>query len=211
MTRTLTIMEIIMSMEQQKSFIARIRCDDTKMKFFDQMLPNSAGQGNILTSAHRFSDITGQMVRVHRRNDGAGRTRSDDMVVYFGCHGDYYNIQVRSEAWFGKYLSKNNFGVLGAFPGAGGNTTSFNLLNLDQQIITLDDIKKNDVTVYLKARHAGTIKRHLIDSPKMYAYSDEVGEGVTFSLKVLERDVPYPTSSSPYPLFIEARDQSDDD
>jgi hypothetical protein len=211
MTRTLTIMEIIMSTEQQRSFIACIRCDNTKMKFFDQMLANGAGKGNLLTSAHRFSDITGQMVRVHRRNDSTGRTRSDEMVVYLHCYDDYYNIQIRSEAHFGKYLSKNNYGVLGAFPGAGGNTTSFNLLNLEQEIITLDDLKKNEATVYLKARNAGTIKRHLIDSPKMYAYSDEIGENVTFTLKILERDVPQPTSSNPYPLFIEARDQSDDD
>ncbi|WP_129586981.1 hypothetical protein [Pseudomonas frederiksbergensis] len=200
-----------MSTEQERSFIACIRCDETKMKFFDQMLSSSAGQDNLLTTFHRYSETTKKMVRAQRAQDVNTRTRSDEMIVYFRCHGDYYNIQIRSEAYFGKYFSKNNVGILGAFPGAGGDTTSFNLLNLDQGIITLDDLKTNDATVYLKARHAGTVKRQLIQNPKIYCYGDQSGDTVTFNLRILERNVPYPTRAEPYPLYIEPRPHSDDD
>ncbi|MBZ9783995.1 hypothetical protein K9857_20890 [Pseudomonas sp. REP124] len=198
-----------MSTDQKRSFIARIRCDDTPMKFFGQMLGNNATQANLLTTAHRYSEIGKSMVRVHKINKAVGLTRSDEMIVYFCCYDDYYNIQIRSEAYLGKYLSKNPHGLLGAFVGAGGSTTSFNLLNMDQDIITLDDLKKDEARVYLKARNADTVKRHLIESPKVYAYTDHVGDPVTFNLKILERDVPYPTGSTPYPLFIDPREQLD--
>lgn len=198
-----------MNTDQKKSFIARIRCDDTPMKFFEQMLGSSAGQGNLLTTSHRYSNLSQRMVQAHRANNAAVLTRSDEMVVYFRCYDDYYNIQIRSEGYLGKYFSKNPHGLLGAFAGAAGNTTSFNLLNMDHEIITLDDLKKDEATVYLKARNADTIKRHLIENLKVYAYTDQVGEPVTFKLKILERDVPYPTGSTAYPLFIDPRDQDD--
>ncbi|NUT76935.1 hypothetical protein HNO86_17995 [Pseudomonas sp. C1C7] len=200
-----------MSTDQKRSFIARIRCDDTPMKFFEQMLGNSAGQGNLLTTSHRYSNLSQRMVRAHRTYDRTVRHRSSEMVVYFRCYDDYYNIQIRSEAYLGKYFSKNPHGLLGAFAGAGGNTTSFNLLNMDHDIITLDDLKKDKATVYLKARNADIIKRHVVENLKLYAYTDQVGEPVTFTLKILERDAPYQTGSTPYPLFIEPRIQDDDE
>ena len=199
-----------MSTDQKRSFIARIRCDNTPMKFFQQLLGNSAPQGNLLTTAHRYSDLTKRMVRVHKPINPTVLTRSDEMIVYFRCYDDYYNIQIRSEGYLGKYLSKNPQGLLGAFAGAGGSTTSFNLLNLDQDIITLDDLKKDEATVYLKARNAGTVKRHLIEDPKVYAYTDKLGEPVAFNLQILERDVPYPIDSTPYLLFIEPKYQDEE-
>lgn len=200
-----------MSTEQERSFIACIRCDDTTMKFFEQMISNSASQGNLLTTSHRYSETTRKMVRTQRARDVDTRTRSDEMVVYFRCYDDYYNIQVRSEAYFGNYWSKNSTGVLGAFPAAGSQTTSFNLLNTDGNIITLDDLKTNDATVSLKARNAGTIKRQLMQNPKLYGYGDKTGDAVTFNLRILERNVDYPSSTAPYALYIEPRPQLDDD
>ncbi|AWY38792.1 hypothetical protein DKY63_02250 [Pseudomonas putida] len=199
-----------MSTDQKRSFIARIRCDNTPMVFFQQMLGSSARQGNLLTTTHRYSDLVKKMVRVHKSHNATVPIRSDEMIVYFRCYDDYYNIQIRSEGYLGKYFSKNPHGLLGAFAGAGGSTTSFNLLNLNQGIITLDDLKKDEAMVYLKARNAGTIKRHLMEDPKVYAYTDQLGAPVTFNLKILERDVPYPTGSTPYLLFIEPREQDDD-
>ncbi|WP_460125450.1 hypothetical protein [Pseudomonas sp. S2_C03] len=200
-----------MSTEQERSFIASIRCNNVMMKFFDQMLKVPADQGNLLTTAHRYSATTQAMVQVHRGRDETVRTRSEEMIVYFRCYDDYYNIQIRSEAYLGKYLSKDNNGLLGAFPAAGGKTTSFNLLNNEKQIITLDNLANNQATVYLKARNAGVIKRQLMQQPKLYSYGDQSGDSLAFNLTILERNVPYPTSGEPYPLFIEPRPQSDDD
>lgn len=199
-----------MSARQERSFIARIQCDGTTMKFFEQMLSGSTSQGNLLTTSHRYSETTKEMVRVRPGRDTSVRTRFDEMVVYFDCYDDYYNIEIRSEAYFGKYLSKNSNGILGAFPAAGGDTTSFNLLNANQDIITLDDLKNNEATVYLKARNAGMIKRQLMQSPKLYSYGDQSGQSVSFNLRILERNVSRPTGSEPYPLYIEPRGRDDD-
>ncbi|MHC8367047.1 hypothetical protein ACYZT9_14660 [Pseudomonas sp. ZT5P21] len=181
------------------------------MKFFNQMLSVGASQAHLLTTSHRYSDTSNNMVRVHSGRDSTVRTRSKEMVVYFDCYDDYYNIQIRSEAFLGKYLSKNSGGALGAFPAAGGDTTSFNLLNANQDIITLDDLKTDDATVYLKARNAGTIKRQLLQNPKLYSYGDHSGELLKFNLKILERNIPRPTSSEPYPLYIEPKPGQEDD
>lgn len=199
-----------MSTEQERSFIACIRCDETKMKLFEQMLTSSTGQDNLLTTNHRYSERSKQMVRVQTARP-VTRTRSDDMIVYFRCYDDYYNIQILSEAYFGKYFSKNGSGILGAFPAAGANTTSFNLLNSSQDIITLDDLNTNEASVYLKARNAGTVKRQLMQNPKLYCYGDKSGESVKFNLRILERNVDYQTRTDPYALYIDPIPQSDDD
>lgn len=212
-----------MSTKQEKSFIACIRCDGASMKLFDQMLSSDwfetgllregrlADKGNLLTTNHRYSKLNDNMVQVHRARDPYTRTRSDEMIVYFECHEDYYNIQIRSEAHLGKYFSKNSTGILGAFPGANGETTSYNLLSSDQRILTLDDLTTDEVTVYLKARNAGLIKRQLIQDPKIYCYGDQSGDLVKFNLKILERNVPHPTSTEPYPLYVEPRPRPEDD
>ncbi|MCW8278881.1 hypothetical protein IMF27_28005 [Pseudomonas sp. PCH199] len=199
-----------MSTEQERSFIACIRCDDAKMKFFDEMPSRSAGQGNLLTSYHHYSEISKGMVKIQRALP-ATRTRSDEMIAFFDCYDDYYNIQILSEAYLGKYLSKNTNGILGAFPAAGGDTTSFNLLNANQDIITLDDLKTDTVSVYLKARNTGMVKRQLMQNPNLYCFGDQSGESVKFTLSILERNVPLRTISEPYPLYIEPRLQDDDE
>ena len=208
-----------MSTGQEKSFIARIRCDGATIGFFGQMLRAElregrlVGKGQLLTTWHTYSEVDKKMVKFNKNRDPYTRTLSHDMIVYFRCYEDYYNIQIRSQAYCGLYFSKNADGILGAFAGAGGKTTSFNLLNADQSIITLDDIQTKDVTVYLKARNAGLIKRQLLQRPKIYHYGDQTGDLVSFNLEILERNVPYPTSSEPYLYYLEAllSDDEDDD
>lgn len=131
-----------MSTEQERSFIASIRCEQTTMKFFGQMFANANVTSNLLTTHHQYSQTSEKMIQVRKKRDITARTLSDDIIVYFRCYDDYYNIQVRSQPFLGQYLSKDYESMLGAFPGAGGSTTSFNLLNLDHEIITLDDIDK---------------------------------------------------------------------
>ncbi|HEF4760046.1 TPA: hypothetical protein SAN82_002476 [Pseudomonas putida] len=199
-----------MSTRQQKSFIACIRCDDAKMKFFNEMPVRRAGQENLLTTYHYYSETSKRMVQIQRASP-ATRTRSDELIVFFDCYDDYYNIQIRSETYLGKYLSKDSNGILGAFPAAGGDTTSFNLLNANQDIITLDDLKNDVASVYLKARNAGMVKRQLMQNPTLYCFGDQSGEPVKFTLSILERNVPNRPVSEPYPLYIEPRPQDDDD
>ncbi|MEX3777005.1 hypothetical protein [Pseudomonas sp. MYb118] len=200
-----------MSTEQQLSFIAAIRCDDTTMKFFEQMQAVPEGQGNLLTTNHQYSTTTRKMVRVHKARNVHERTRSDEMVVYFNRHDDHYALQVRSDKFLGKYLIKTSNGLLGATTGAGSDTTLFNLLNNEQQVITLDDLQNTHASVYLQVRNSGVIKRQHMQEPRLYCYGDGSGESVKFNLRILERNVLQPTGNEPYPLFIEPITESDED
>lgn len=162
-----------MSTEQEKSFIARIRCGAAKLGFIRGWL--SGNEPNLLTTSDD----------------------NDDLIAYFRCYEDYYNIQVRSAACFGNFISKNSNGNLAACLPAGGNTTSYNLLDTHQRIITLDSIQGDEAIIYLKARSASTIK--LEETPAYEWFSgDPHGNVVQFELKILERNVPYPTSNEPY-------------
>lgn len=183
-----------MDIDQKRSFIARIRCNETPMTFFDQHPDTEQlkGKGNLLTTPHAHSETTDDMLR-YRTISG-----NKDMTAYFRCYDDYYNIQIRSTAYFSYFFSKNPHGIIGAFPPAGGNTTSFNLLNANLQIVTLDDIETNQVSVFLKARNAGTINRQLMRNPHIYSYGDHAGTAAKFNLTILERNVPYPTGATPY-------------
>jgi len=204
-----------MSTEQERSFIARIRFDYSMMLFFDQMLPRECfessefstgklpGLGNLLTTAHIYDQRSNRMRSFDGEVSRSVRARSKHMIVYFRCIDDYYNIQIRSEAYLGKYLSQHTNGSLGAFPEDGNNTTSFNLLNAHHDIITLDDLQSDKAVVFLKVRNAGTVNRQLMQDPKIYHYSDQPGESVEFNLTILERNVPSPTSTEPYPLYLE--------
>ncbi|MDT3314561.1 hypothetical protein QZR14_24650 [Pseudomonas sp. rhizo66] len=183
-----------MSNNQENSFIAKITCNDAQITFFDQhpAAEELSGSGNLLTTPHAYSRL---QFMARYQNNGAP---IPDVVAYFRCYGDYYNIQIRSSLYFGHFFSKNNVRILGAFPPAGGNTTSFNLLNNEHKIITLNNLQDNQATVYLKARNAGVINRQLREDPHVYTYGDAPGESVTFKLDILERNVDYPTSSVPY-------------
>jgi hypothetical protein len=183
-----------MSTDIEKSFIARIACSETRMTFFDKH-PDAnqlTEAGHLLTTAHGYSRL--QIMSRYYSND----TNNTHIIAYFRCYGDYYNIQIRSKQHFRKFFSKNDDRILGAFPAAGGDTTSFNLLDTDRQLVTLDDLKGSHAVVYLRARNAGIINRQLRKNPYVYTYGDAPGDSVTFNLEILERNVDYPTSTEPY-------------
>ena len=128
-----------------------------------------------------------------------GRRKMKTMVVHFKCYDDYYNIQIVSEAYYQKYFSKDGQGVLGAYPAAGGDTTSFNLLNGNHQIITLEDLNSSQAALHLKARNAGIIKKEIWRDPAYSTcFTDKSGDIATFELDILERHVATPERSTPY-------------
>jgi hypothetical protein len=186
--------ENIMSTNVEKSFIARIACSETRMTYFDQHpgADELKGSGHLLTTAHAYSRLN-QMMRYYNN-----ATNNIHIVAYFRCYDDYYTIQIRSSQYFGNFFSKNADRILGAFPPAGGDTTSFNLFNSNSELVTLDNLQGSHATVYLRARNAGFINRQLREDPYVYTYGDAPGDPVTFNLEILERNVDYPTSTVPY-------------
>ena len=190
-----------MTKDQERSFIARITYDGVDMTFFDQILSSnrfvfdgksSPAPPNIVTTFEAYNPVTREMVHV-------GRKRTTTMVIHFQCYGDYYNLQILSEAYYKKYFSKGEQGVLGAYPAAGGDTTSFNLLNASHDIITLDDLSDDNPSIYLKARNAGIIRKDIWREPAYSScFTDTSGKIVAFKLDILERQAASPQHPTPY-------------
>lgn len=204
-----------MSTEQQKSFIAAIRCDDAGMTLFGQWLESSwfnntlANQQNRLTTRHRYSRL-GKMVTARKARPQT-RTKSQDMFVYFQSHGDCYTLQILSEIGHGKYIGKDRDGCLAALTSA-DNATSFHLLNASDSIVTLDQLPSRQASIALKVRNAGTVNRQYRSNPHVYSYADKSGDSVKFNLTILERNVSQPTGNTPYVVWIEPlrSDENDD-
>ncbi|MHA6130186.1 hypothetical protein ACX3YD_29080 [Pseudomonas fluorescens group sp. PF-1] len=190
-----------MTKDQERSFIARITCAGINMTFFDELLSpghfqfngrSSPLPPNIVSTFEAYDPATQTMLPV-------GRRKMKTMVVHFKCYDDYYNIQIVSEAYYQKYFSKDGQGVLGAYPAAGGDTTSFNLLSGNHQIITLDDLNSSQAALHLKARNAGIIKKEIWRDPAYSTcFTDKSGDIATFELDILERHVATPERSTPY-------------
>lgn len=190
-----------MTKDQERSFIARITCAGINMTFFDELMSpgyfefngrSSPIPPNIVSTFEAYDPVTQTMRPV-------GRRKMKTMVVHFKCYDDYYNIQIVSEAYYQKYFSKDGQGVLGAYPAAGGDTTSFNLLSGNHQIITLDDLNSSQAALHLKARNAGIIKKEIWRDPAYSTcFTDKSGDIATFELDILERHVSTPERSTPY-------------
>jgi len=171
-----------MDRDQQRSFIARLTCDGMNLTYFD----------NIITTFEVFNRHTGKMRRTANNNTTA-------IVVHFRCYDDYYNLQILSEPFYLKYFSKNPDGILGAFPAAGGDTTSYNMLDGDHDLITLDDFAPDTSRVYLKARNARLIRKSILPEPILKScFTDTEGDVVEFRLEILETQVGVPSSAMPY-------------
>lgn len=191
-----------MNKDQERSFIARLTCEGINMTFFEKVLSDGYFQQDneegphkhIITTAEAYNPMTKRMERL-----GFSKNNKIGIVVHFRCHDDYYNLQILSEPYYNKYFSKSTLGFLGALPAAGGDTTSFNLLNDSFKIVTLDDFNSDNPTIYLQARNAGVIKKTLWGGRvNRYCFHDRPGHQVLFKLQILERNVATPQSTTPY-------------
>jgi hypothetical protein len=185
-----------MNTNDERSFIARLTCDGSPITFLQElMLPallnSEALPKNIITAQNDYrrapkfvrDPFTNQMVPV-----GNSIPTKATVVVHFECYDDYYNMKIVGNPYDQKYISKNDKGVLAALPPAGGNTTSFNLLDADYNIITLDDLSSDTSTVYLKARHAGVIRKQTHTNTDRYStFNDRSGDIVKLGLNILKR------------------------
>jgi hypothetical protein len=191
-----------MSNDQEKSFIARLTCEGISMTFFEKVLSDGyfqqddedAPNKHIITTAEAYNPLTQRMELL-----GFTSKNKLGIVVHFRYYDDHYNLQILSEPYYNNYFSTSTQGFLGALPAAGGDTTSFNLLNDSFKIVTLDDFDSDNLTVYLQARNAGLIKKSLWGGQvNRYCFHDQMGHQVSFKLQILERNVATPQSTTPY-------------
>jgi hypothetical protein len=194
-----------MSENQQRSFTAKIKCNALRMTFFEKiyhraylkehpaLFANTIATRNDSWSRPYYDTNNlgpGMGIGYRKPRPGeVGWNEPIDMLLHFRCYDDYYNLQILTPRYLNKYISKNSDGSLGAFPAAGGDTTSFNLLDAELNIITLDDMTTDNPTVYLQARNAGIIKKVLLDPTRdHYCFHDTVGENTTFDLQIIDRN-----------------------
>ncbi|MGH8386314.1 MAG: hypothetical protein ACRESJ_12585 [Pseudomonas sp.] len=182
-----------MNKDQERSFIARLYCHGKKLSFFETSTP-----ATLLTT----EEVIGRRVAYHPyRNEwiptGQAEIKSS-ILVHFHCYDDYYNLQILSKD--NKYISKDEHGFLGAFPAAGGNTTSFNLLDSHYGIVTLDDFGSSNMNIYLKARHSRIIRQSIWEGErnKYHCFTGETGDISIFNLEILERSVVTPRDLASY-------------
>ena len=200
-----------MNTDEERSFIARLTCDGSAITFLQEFKPHKLFNREpmleqILTAQSDYrppvlvlDPSTNKMVRV-----GYTIRTKNTVVVHFECYDDYYNMKILSAPYYQQYISRNDEGCLLALPPAGGNTASFNLLDADHNIITLDDFSSDTSTVYLKARHAGIIRKQINGGTDNYThrystFTDRAGDIVKFQLNILERHTVSPRLSTPYP------------
>ncbi|KRA86337.1 MULTISPECIES: hypothetical protein [Pseudomonas] len=185
-----------MNKNEERSFTARVSCNGDTITFLQEVLrsnflEDAAVPKNILTVQRDYSPkITKAYNPITKRMENLGFSfgNIDPLVVHFWCYDDYYNMQILSTPYSYMYVSKNDEGCLGAFPAAGGDTTSFNLLDADHNIITLDDLSTDTPTVYLKARNARIIRKSIHEHPERHSFfHDRVGDIVKFNLTILKR------------------------
>ena len=165
-----------MSRNKERSFIAYLSTPTYELEIDKRNPP-----GNVLGTTFKFTYVDGTLVPVAR-----SRKSIIPMKVHFWCYDDYYNIQILNGPSAYLYLSKNDEGTLAALPAAGGLTVSYNMLDTERNIITLDDLPSDTASVYLKSRNNDTLK--INRSTFGHHFNDESGEEILFKLKIIERN-----------------------
>lgn len=123
----------------------------------------------------------------------------DALTFYFRCLDDYYTMYIFTHGvYYYMTLSKENADFLNAYTPNDGDQTTFNLLDANGKIITLDQLDNDTPTVRIQTRGGNLLRAGLSRNP----YDSKVGTFVRtsqtrssgildFKLNILERNVPY--------------------
>ena len=116
------------------------------------------------------------------------------LVFYCRNEDDYYTFYNRTPGpYYGKVISKNQHDKFAALPAAGRDTTTFNFLDLDGNIITLDDIQSDQVDVRIQTRAGAPLglNNKFSKINRVHHFIGEYGTQLTWRMKILERNTPY--------------------
>ena len=183
-----------MTTNRQKSFIATLELDHDHLDILGALYKTPILRTDASFSGGFYTGASIERDDAHllgRRPPGEVRNASP-LTVYFRCTDDYYHLYIRSHATHtGHCISKDAAGVLGAFLPDSGDTTSFNLLSLDNRTITLENMGRDIQRVRLKARnadHIGAVRRR--GAPYSYLAGTDK-DGIPFTLRIIERNASF--------------------
>jgi len=118
-------------------------------------------------------------------------------IFYFRCEGDYYNIYVRTEGdQFGRTLDEHYKTY------KGGKTrlittstaevpTSFNILDSNERILTLDNLASNKEDIRLQTRDGKKLKIEFAIWEGLPSIIETSKYSSNLTLNILERNAPY--------------------
>ncbi|MBV4456563.1 hypothetical protein KVG96_01165 [Pseudomonas sp. COR58] len=123
----------------------------------------------------------------------------DALTFYFRCYDNYYAIYILNRGpYYYRAISKEQKDFLNAYVSQDGDETTFNLLDANGKIITLDQLDSDTPTVRIQTR-AGKLLRAGLSRSK---YDPKVGTfirtdpnhsstALDFRLNILQRNAPY--------------------
>lgn len=123
----------------------------------------------------------------------------DALTFYFRCMDDYYTIYIFTPNEFCyRTISREQKDFLNAYATQSGDQTTYNLLNANGKIITLDQIDTDTPTVRIQTRNGHLLcagmNRNKHD-PKVGTFvrtnANRSAGVIDFKLNILQRNVPY--------------------
>lgn len=115
-------------------------------------------------------------------------TPYDQIKFYFYCIDDYYSMYLLTDGVYHRYaLSNENKDLIAAFQ-SNSDQTTFNLLDGNGSIVTLDDIQASEVNVRIQTRGGRTLRvrgNHSVGG--LVCTGADGGTALTFKLNILSR------------------------
>lgn len=181
-----------MSTDRQKSFIATIGTESSLLHFLDLLhakpaiVTSSFASGGFFTGKPQSRDDSHFLgLRPEVPVDAKPR-----LLLYFRYTGSDYRLYIRTPGpYYGKCLSISDEGLLGAFPTTG--STTFNLIDNRGRLLTLDTIKTETLSIYLRVRDSGLVHVHKVHDSKYIYIADKGAAPLSFNLRIQERNAPY--------------------
>ncbi|WP_460164421.1 hypothetical protein [Pseudomonas sp. S2_F03] len=185
-----------MKTDRQLSFTATFGTETTLLNFLDIALGKRAIVNSGLASGGFF---TGK--RQSRDDSHLIGFRPDVPVdakprlqLYFRHTQRHYRLYVRTAGdYYGKCLSMSDNGLLGAFPSDDSNV--FALRDERGNMLTLDTIKSESLSIYLQPKESGLLHQHK-EHDSTYLYVADKGDSPWLSICTSWKEMPL-TSAAP--------------
>ncbi|MGE1176376.1 hypothetical protein [Pseudomonas sp. BW7P1] len=176
-----------MSTDRQKSFIATIGIQTDLVHFLDVVNGAPATVTSPLFSGGHFSG------KPQSRNDShlLGIRPEPRLTLYFRHTEQGYRLYIRTPGpYYGKCLSLDKNGILGAFDPEGSNV--YQLIGKQGIPLSIDNHQSNKLEAYLKVSGSpGLLHTHKLHDSTFTYFADKGGRPFKFRFTILERNASY--------------------
>jgi len=173
-----------MSTNRQKSFITTLTTNAGNLH-----IPQYTYGRKIVIGVRPWLAITEDKIDVSNYLCADPNSNVNSLQFYFRCSEDYYTIYLRSPGpFYGRTIGRNGGDELGAY--IDDNPTTFNLIDNNGKIVTLDQITTDTPTLIIQTRGGTALVRNKA-TDMGYFIRAASGAVLKFRLKILERNAPF--------------------